>query len=285
MSSVYTVITDRILASLEAGVCPWRTSWSSNLPTNMISGRSYRGVNRLLLASTSYESPYWLTFNQARGLKGSIRRGEKGMPIIFWQIRDSKDADGKAKRDFILRFFTVFNIAQTERIEIPQPKASKPFDPIERCEAIVAGYQGAPRIDHGGDRAAYSPLEDRVLMPGREAFDSESDYYSTLFHELSHSTGASHRLNRKGVVDPIRYSSHGYAFEELIAEIGSAFLCADAGIAPAVLDASASYIAEWLKRLSTEPRWIIDASAQAERATEFILGREARDETTEVAAA
>jgi antirestriction protein ArdC len=210
---------------------------------------------------------------------GTIRRGSKGMPIIFWQIRDGVDRDGKAKRDFLLRFFTVFNVAQTERIALPPPVFCKPFDPIARCESIVAGYQGAPRIEHGGSRAYYSPPEDRIQMPPRDSFFSAPDYYSVLFHELSHSTGAATRLNRSGVADLAKFGRHAeYAKEELVAEVASAFLSADAGIAPAVIDQSSSYIAGWLKALQNDPRMVIEASALAQRATELILGREARAE-------
>ena len=287
MSSVYQVITDRILSSLESGVVPWRKSWATGMPANLLSGREYRGVNRLLLASTSYESPLWLTFNQARSMKGSIKRGERGMPIIFWQVRDSEDLDGRVRRDFLLRYFTVFNIAQTERIALPPAIVREPFDAIARCEAIVAGYQGVPRIEHGGSRAYYSPREDRIQMPPRESFFSAPDYYATLFHELSHSTGAASRLNRTGVADLAKFARHDeYAKEELVAEVASAFLSSDAGIAPAVLDQSAAYVAGWLKALRNDPRMVIEASALAQRATELILGREARaDEQPEAQAA
>ena len=279
MSSVYQVITDRILSSLEGGVVPWRKSWASGMPANLVSGREYRGVNRLLLACTDYESNLWLTFNQCRAAGGSIRRGSKGMPVIYWNVRDSEDLDGRMRRDFILRYFVVFNVAQTERLSLPPAVVRKPFDVIARCEAIVANYQGGPRIEHGGSRAYYSPLEDRVQMPPRASFFSAPDYYSTLFHELSHSTGSKSRLNRLGVADVARFDRHeSYALEELVAEIASAFLAADASIAPLVLDQSAAYIAGWLKSLHSDPKMVIVASALAQRATELILGREARAE-------
>ncbi len=275
MSSVYNVITDRILSSLESGVIPWRKPWRSGMPANLLTRREYKGVNRLLLASTSFESNLWLTFNQCRGLGGSVRKGSKGMPIIFWQVRDKEARDGKVKREFTLRFFTVFNVAQTERIEIP-PTPMRTFDPIARCEAIVAGYQGAPEIEHGGDQAYYSPLKDRIQMPARESFFTPDDYYATLFHEIGHSTGARHRLNRAGITDLAGFTKHDMtAREELIAEISSAFLSADANIAPAILDRSASYIASWLKALRNDPKMVIEASAQAERAVELVLGRKA----------
>jgi antirestriction protein ArdC len=113
-------------------------------------------------------------------------------------------------------------------------------------------------------------------MPAREAFNSVPEYYSTLFHELTHSTGAAHRLARKGVVDPIRFSSHDYSFEELVAECGAAFLCANAGIDNRTLDNSAAYIASWGRKLRSEPRWIVEAAGQAAKAADLILGKQAR---------
>ena len=169
----------------------------------------------------------------------------------------------------------MFNLAQTEGIGAPEVSAVRSIDPIAPCEAVVAGYAGSPRIEHGGGRAFYAPTLDLVQMPARETFTSAPEYYSTLFHELAHSTGAAHRLARKGVTDPIRYADHGYAFEELIAECGSAFLAADAGISTATIGNASAYIASWARKLRSEPRWIVEAAGQASKAADLILGRTA----------
>jgi antirestriction protein ArdC len=276
--NVYEVITARILESLEAGTVPWRKPWRTETPKNLISGRDYRGVNVLLLQSTGFASPYWLTFNQARARGGSVKKSERGCPVIFWKVTDEKTARGKREKTFLLRYYTVFNATQTEGIEIPAPSSCKPFDPMAKCEEVVAAYKGGPAIEYLGGQACYVPALDRIRMPQREHFDSPTAYYATLFHELTHSTGAVHRLNRKGVVDPIRFGSHGYALEELVAECGAAFLAAHAGIGSDVVPTSAAYIASWIKQLRNEPRWIVDAAAQASKAADLILGKASQDQ-------
>jgi antirestriction protein ArdC len=277
--NVYEVITSRILESLENGVVPWRCSWTVEAPRNLVSGREYRGVNALLLQSAAFSSSYWVTFKQARDLGGSVKSGERGYPVIFWKLyskNTTRTPDSERDRRFVLRYFTVFNIAQTDGVNAPNVPVRAAFDPIAACEQVVASYPDPPRIEHGGGRACYSPALDLVRMPVREAFSMPAEYYSTIFHELTHSSGAATRLDRKGVVDPIRFASHGYAFEELVAECGSAFLAAHAGISTATLANSAAYIASWAKKLKSEPRWIVDAAAQAAKAADWILGQRAQ---------
>jgi antirestriction protein ArdC len=269
--NVYEVVTDRILASLRNGVVPWRCPWRVETPKNLISKKEYRGVNVLLLQSTPYESPYWLTFNQARLLKGTVKRGERGCPVIYWKTFE--DDGNERERRFVLRYYTVFNLAQTEGIAAPPTAQRRAFDPIVECEKVVTGYVSPPQVQHGGGRACYVPARDTVQMPSREAFTSSPEYYSTLFHEIVHSTGASHRLARKGVVDPNSFASHSYSFEELIAECGASFLSSQAGISASVLENSASYIAHWAHKLRDEPKWIVSASAQAAKAADLVLGR------------
>jgi antirestriction protein ArdC len=271
--NVYQVITDRILTSLASGVVPWRCPWRTEAPRNLISRKDYRGVNVLLLQASPFPSPYWLTFNQAKSLGGSVKKGERGTPVIFWKISENRDDRGSIEKRFVLRYYTVFNAGQTEGIEVPALAAPKAFDPIEECENVVRAFRDPPRIEHGGGSASYLPSLDRVQMPPRSAFHSVPEYYSTLFHELTHSTGAAHRLARKGVVDPIRFSSHDYSFEELVAECGSAFLCGQAGISAQVIDNSAAYISSWARRLRAEPRWIVEAAGQAAKAADLILGK------------
>jgi antirestriction protein ArdC len=274
--NVYQVITDRILSSLSSGVVPWRCPWRTENPKNLVSGKDYRGVNVLLLRASPFESPYWLTFNQAKNLGGSVKKGERGAPVIFWKISKDENDRGDVEKSFVLRYYTVFNVAQVEGIAAPSPAAPKAFNPIEECERVVRAFRDPPRIEHGGGSACYVPSLDRVQLPPRPAFSSVPEYYSTLFHELVHSTGAAHRLARKGVVDAIRFSSHDYSFEELVAECGAAFLCGHAGISAQVIDNSAAYIASWARKLRAEPRWIVEAAGQAAKAADLILGKQAR---------
>jgi len=271
--NVYEIVTARILESLAMGVVPWRKPWSTDTPRNLVSGREYRGVNVLLLQANAFESPWWLTFKQAKDLRGTVKRGEKGTPIVFWKVTEEEQSNGSVSKGFVLRYFTVFNIAQTEGIEVPKAAERTSFNPIETCEEVIASYFIPPMIVHGGCHACYVPSKDEVRMPPRESFASREEYYSTLFHELAHSTGAAHRLARKGVVDATRFATHDYSFEELVAECGSAFLAAHAGIAPATLANSAAYIASWARKLKSEPRWIVEAASQAAKAADLILGR------------
>jgi antirestriction protein ArdC len=275
--NVYEIITDRILESLKSGTVPWRCPWKIEAPKNVVSGREYRGVNVLLLQTSPHPSPWWVTFNQAKDLGGAVKKGQRGTPVVYFKSYGDDEGDGQTeqeRRRFVLRYFTVFNLAQTEGIAIPPAASPAPFDPIEACERIVSGYRAPPSIEHGGGSACYLPSQDRIRMPSRESFASSPEYYSTIFHELTHSSGAAHRLARKGVVDPIRFASHDYSLEELIAECGSAFLAAQAGIANRTLENSAAYIASWAKRLQSEPRWIVEASGAAAKAADLILGRQ-----------
>jgi antirestriction protein ArdC len=289
--NVYQVITDRILDSLSRGVVPWRKPWATATPKNLVSGKEYRGVNVILLHASSFDSPWWLTFNQARSLGGSVKKGERGTPVVFWKpvaqgsIDASPEWDGEQRdRWFVLRYFTVFNLSQCEGIQAPAVAARPAFDPIEECERLARGFANGPRIDHGGSGACYLPALDLVRMPRGEAFSSSPEYYSTLFHELTHATGAAHRLARKGVIDRAGFGSHAYSQEELVAECGAAFLCAEAGISTATLDNSAAYIASWAKALRNEPRWIVQAAGQAAKAADLILGRHGRVEANTGAA-
>lgn len=276
MSSVYQVITDRILESLSNGVVPWRKPWVTTAPKNLISGKDYRGVNVFLLQSAPHDSAYWLTFNQARKLGGSVRKGQRGTPVIFWKITEELNGRGRVEKNFILRYYTVFNVSQCDGITAPPAIVRPAFNPIEECERIVDAFADKPPIDHGGSVACYIPSLDRIQLPLREAFSSAPEYYSTLFHELIHSTGAASRLARKGVIDPSSFASHSYSEEELVAECGAAFLCGQAGIVGSTLDNSAAYIAHWAKKLKSEPRWIVNACAQAAKAADLVLGKQAR---------
>jgi antirestriction protein ArdC len=277
MSNVYQIITDRIIDSLTKGVVPWRKPWKTETPKNLVSGKEYRGINVLLLGAAPFESAWWLTFNQAKSLGGSVRKGQKGTPVIFWKVTQEEDEQGKRSKDFILRYYTVFNVMQTEGIAIPKPSAPRNFDPIASCEEVVSSFLIPPTIEHGGSRACYIPSEDRVLMPSRQAFSSPEEYYSTLFHELAHSTGAAHRLGRRSVMDHSSFSSHAYSQEELVAECASAFLAAEAGISAKVIENSAAYIGHWIKVLRAEPRMMVHAAAQAAKAADMILDRMSKE--------
>jgi len=280
---VYSLITERIISMLEQETIPWKKPWKGGqaaFPKNFITGRPYSGINAFLLAMTPFESPYFLTFKQANEKGGHIRKGEKGFPIIYCNITSAKKEDketGETKTETFgfLRYYTVFNLAQTEGITIPFPEGEtvKEFHSLEDCEAIRQGYRGSPEIIHKEQRAYYSPFMDTINMPRPGTFDSQEGYYATLFHEMTHSTGHVSRLKREGIHETHSFGDAVYSKEELIAEMGAAFLCAHASITPVTLQNSASYIAGWLKQLRNDKKLVIQAAAAAQKAANLILGQ------------
>lgn len=280
-SKAYQIITDRILEKLRDGVVPWHRPWGrpETMPQNFHSGKTYRGMNVFMLACQGHDSPYWLTYKQAKGRGGCVRAGERGSPVVWWQWFEKKDEDtGKKKRIPFLKHYTVFNASQIDGIEFPLPPQPNPgFEPIKACEGIRDSYAGSPPIRHQGHQAMYSPGEDRITMPAPEWFEGSEEYYNTLFHELTHSTGHKSRLDRTGVTDVKRFGSKSYSREELVAEMGAAFLSGRAGIGLKTLDNSASYIQNWIGKLKGDPKLVVTAAAQAQRASDHILGIKWKD--------
>lgn len=288
---IYAEVTGKIVAMLEAGVVPWRSpilglraAGSGGWPKNMESGKEYRGVNVFLLAFTSwakgYGSAHWLTFNQAKARGGSVKRGEKSSMVVFWKQYATNDRQtGEPVNVPVLRYYNVFNVEQCEGIDVPDAVRFEPmaFTPIERAEQIVNGYEGRPEIEHGGHRAYYVAGTDSVTIPSPSRFASGEEYYSTLFHELAHSTGHSKRLDR-GIDSEIRaFGSADYAREELVAEMAAAFLCGHAGITPATVENSAAYIGSWIKALKGDKRLAVSAAGAGQRAADWIRRNRGND--------
>lgn len=282
-AKIYEMITDRIISLLEAGTIPWRKPWTAReqAPLNFVSGKAYRGINAFLLACAGFSSPYWMTFKQAGEGGGKVRKGERGFPVIFWKLQETEDKEtGEIVEVPLLRYYTVFNISQVEGIEAPeQPETpTNDFDPISEAVAIVDAMPQRPDICHGYDKAFYRPSVDMIGMPDPERFSSPAEYYSTLFHEMTHSTGHGSRLARKGLDDWAPFGSASYAKEELVAEMGGAYLCAHSGIEAAVIENQAAYIKGWLGKLRQDNKLVIHAAAQAQKAADFILARSAGQE-------
>jgi len=271
---VYQIITDRIIGLLEAGTVPWHRPWKggSEAPRNYVSRKAYRGINLFLLHAAGFASPFWLTFRQVQALDGRIKPGEKSFPVVFWKVFEEPEDNGESKRIPFLRYHRVFNVAQCEGITVPAPpEVNGAFEPIDACDRVVAQMPRPPALAHGGARACYSPREDRVTMPAATLFESPAAYYSTLFHELTHATGHPSRLNRKEVAEPVQFGSDPYSREELVAEMGAAFLAGHCAIEATTLTPSASYIQSWLERLRDDRKLVVHAAAQAQRACDFIL--------------
>lgn len=280
---VYEIITDRILEQLEKGNVPWHKPWAGGeAPKNLITKKEYRGVNVFILSAMGYTSPYWLSFKQAQELGGAVRKGEKGCPVVFWKWLTKTDDDGNITEEKIpmLRYYTVFNVAQVDGIDEKRIPALaikyNDLEKIERCEAVVYAMPKRPEILHNEQQAYYRPSTDTVNMPKFETFDGSEEYYSTLFHELVHSTGHEKRCNRKGVdCSDGSWSSFGstpYAKEELVAEMGAAFLCGYCQIENRTIDNSTAYIKSWLRKFRDDKKMVIMAAAQAQKAADFILG-------------
>lgn len=277
---IYQAVTDRIIASLETEVIPWHRPWKVlGGHKNLTSKKSYRGINQWLLELTAiekgYASPWWLTYKQAKGMGGQVRKGEKSTMVVFWkplsiEDKDRLDNDGQPKRKTIwmIRHYNVFNAEQCDGIELP---AEPDFEPIEAAEKVYPGMPNRPPLKHGGDRAFYVPSQDRVQLPYREQADSPEDYYSTQFHELAHSTGHESRLGRPEIMDD-SYEDESYSKEELVAEMTAAMLCGFLGldIVPRH-ENSVAYISHWMSKLGEDPKLISQAASKAQRAADFIL--------------
>ena len=298
--SIYQTVTDRIISNLKAGVIPWEKPWKAPhftggpFPRNFRTGRPYRGINVLLLWSSEYNSPFWLTFKQAQELKGTIRKGEHGTPVIFYKqlpehAKKGKEENGENERlPFVYCRYTVFNVEQCDGLMLPQieqPTTAPEVDDDELCESIVSGWEKRPALHLSSPteyRAYYRPSTDSVHMPARSRFVDTAHYYSTLFHELIHSTGHESRLNR---TFGNRFGDELYSKEELVAETGAAFLCAIAGIANEHTDRNTTaYIQNWISKLEEDNRLIVHAAANAQKAVDSILGSTFAEETEEDAA-
>jgi antirestriction protein ArdC len=287
----YQVITDSIIEGLQEGIktgnTPWSKPWTGSVdsqPHNAGTRRKYRGINTIILWSKAvakgYESQGWLTFNQARKLGGRVTAGEKATSVALWKFPkvEVKDEDGNVQIKTIplLKLYSVFNLDQTTGVKLPKRRdaqTEEEFDPIAAADAIVEGYKTKPPIAHnGGDRAFYRPREDTLHLPKKTDFHSVDEYYSTLFHELGHSTGHSSRLDRFDHETKLAaFGSELYSKEELVAEFTSAFLCAESGI-DSTRDNSVAYIQSWIKALQNDVKLAPQAAGKAQRAADYILG-------------
>ena len=285
---IYQTITERFIAQLKSGTVPWQKPWLG--VQNIVSRKPYHGINALLLGSAEFQSPFWLTFKQALDLGGSIKKGSKSTPVIYYKFLDKTDSDGNpirqndgtSKHTPFVRWSNVFNLDQTEGIQAPTLRASQSASqPLEKAAAIVENARLCP-IHHAGFAACYSPKDDVIRIPASSTFRSHEDYYHTLYHELIHAAGHSSRLNREGITQRAKFGSERYSKEELIAELGAAFLSNEAGILDRVrFENSAAYLGSWIARLENDPRLIVSAASQAQRSTDFVMGIEQKESLLE----
>jgi antirestriction protein ArdC len=286
---VYELVTNRIIELLEAGTVPWQKPWTdAGIPMNLISKRPYRGINLWLLLSLNYEQNLFLTWDQLKKIGGSVNKDEHGHIVVFWKKANKEPEDGeqegKAKTVTMLRYYKVFNIAQCRDIPtslIPE-LINTESDPILECEAVINHMPNNPDFRFKENKAYYHIGDDYINMPKKKSFKTIEAYYTTFFHELVHSTGSEKRLGRKTITEMAEFGSEPYSIEELIAEMGAAYLCSYTGILDKELQNSVAYLQGWLTKLKSDKRFIISASGQAQKAVDFILGRKADEGKGEV---
>jgi antirestriction protein ArdC len=286
-TDVYQRITDQIVRELENGVRPWMKPWNAEHAAGRITrplrgnGIPYQGINVLMLWSAAmekgYAAPIWMTFLQAQEFKAHVRKGEQGSLVVYADkiTRTETDEDTgeeSARAIPFMKGYTVFNVEQIDglpqRFYAKAEPRSETVQRIARVESFFAATGAAVR--HGGNRAYYSVSTDHVQMPPIEAFRNAESYYATLAHETTHWTRHPSRLDRD--FGRKRYGDEGYAMEELVAELGSAFLSADLDLTPEVRDDHAAYIASWIKVLKNDKRAIFTAASHAQRAADFLHG-------------
>ena len=289
-TDVYNRVTDKIIAELEKGERPWMKPWNAEHAAGKITrplrhnGLPYSGINVLMLwveaMEKGFTAPIWMTFKQAQEFGGHVRKGEKGSLVVYantltrTELNETTGEDEEHKIPF-MKGYTVFNVEQID--ELPAhyyATAQAPqIDATQRLEHIEQFFKNTGAdIRHGGNRAFYAIGEDRVQMPPFEFFKDSESYYATLSHECTHWTRHPSRLDRD--LGRKKWGDEGYAMEELVAELGSAFLSADLGLTPEVREDHAAYIASWLKVLKEDKRAIFSAAAHAQRAAEFLHQRQ-----------
>lgn len=276
---IYEMVTDRIIEQLEKGYIPWQKPWTGvhDGAYNRISNKPYSLLNQMLLSKTGE----YASFKQWTELGGHIRKGEKAEIVTFWKIQqieeENEDGEKIIKQLPLLRYYNVFHISQVEGVE-PKNIDLNELQPIEEAERIKTEYMQREHIkilEKVTDKAFYSPSLDYIQVPCKEQYQNIEEFYSTLFHEMTHSTGHKNRLDREDVKDCMYFGSENYSKEELCAELGSAFLINKLGIASSKsFNNSTAYIQSWLRVLKNDKKFIISASSRAEKAVKYILNEQ-----------
>ncbi|AYA06735.1 DUF1738 domain-containing protein [Rahnella aquatilis] len=276
-TDIYQTVTDNIISALEAGVKPWSCPWQrvpgiSGLPSNYATGAAYSGMNIMLLwcsaSKQGFSDSRWMTYKQAQAEGGQVRKGEHGTTTIFYTTLEKENDDGETDYIPMLKTFTVFNVEQIDCLPLSDEAVfpAGTFEPLPRAEALFRN-SGATIIEKG-QNAFFAPSTDEIHLPERRLFSDAANFYATGLHELVHWSGAKSRLNRemKG-----KLGSADYAEEELVAELGSAFLMADLGIVGEVQHES--YIASWLQALKNDKRYIFKAVSAASKAHSYLMDK------------
>ena len=294
-ANIYEQITSQIIEQLESGIIPWQKPWINANGSGCIShqnGKPYSLLNQWLLGCRAGE---WLTYNQIQAEGGKVKKGEKASMVVFWtfirkvvdkKVEEFTDDQGEVvgtetkeliKQYPVLKAYTVFHIDQCEGIQPKYQNEAVQYEhePIVEAEKVAMEYIAREQIKleiQNGDRACYSPSKDRVRMPEMSQFEVAEEYYSTMFHELTHSTGHAKRLNREGIAGVHYFGDDGYSKEELVAEIGAAYMCQRLGLeCEKAFRNSVGYIQSWLEQLRNDKRLIVSAAAKAEAAVKYMM--------------
>lgn len=283
--NVYQIVTDRICEQLEKGIIPWNRPWTgvADGAVSYTTGKPYSLLNQMLLG----EDGEYITFAEVVKLGGKVKKGAKSQMVVFFKRYvkqetginpDTGEEENKEKISFTLRYYNVFNVEDCEGIPVKNRGEKRLFTEDKTGEEVISDYinreasNGFSLINIKGNRAYYSPADDRVVLPLKEQFTKEGEYYSTAFHEIAHSTLKECRCNRKQK-DTVHFGDEDYSKEELVAEITAANICSVTGIETAsTFQNSVAYIQSWLRALENDNRMIVFAASQAEKATRYILG-------------
>ncbi len=280
---IYDQINNRIIELLEKGVAPWRQPWKTESikpAMNLISKRYYTGCNFFMTNCQGYTSPFWATFKQYQSKGATVKKGEKGTPIIFYKPLEIKEkqqnGELKDKTIPLMRLSYVFNSQQVEGLELKQEdQVLTPCNPIESCQELIKKFPlGMPEIRHNEARAFYNFNLDYINLPKMDLYNESEEYYQTLFHESIHATGHEKRLHRATLQNIHCFGDADYSKEELIAELGASYLSAFAGIDNKTIENSASYLSNWLNVLRKDNKFLIQASAQAQKAVDYLIGKQ-----------
>ncbi|MCC6232915.1 MAG: DUF1738 domain-containing protein [Verrucomicrobiales bacterium] len=278
--SIYDLVTSRILARMEQGVVPWHKPWTTGLPKSLASGREYRGINLLLLSASEYSSGYWLTYREAQRLGGHVRRGERATTVVYWKWRTPEEREKlRAERGIadpapcVPFSSAVFNLDQVEGVPPPEDAPiTVEANRLAPAEQLIGAIPQPPEIRHCITQdPAYLPGEDRIVLPHLSQFSSADEYYATLFHELMHATGHPQRLNRFSSSEVL--SRRDYSFEELVAELGAAFLGAIVRLENQhVEELQTGYLAGWMKAFREDSQVLLRAASAAQRGVDYLRG-------------
>jgi antirestriction protein ArdC len=266
--NVYEMVTNQIIEKLEEGTIPWKKPWKNGGAVNWKTQKAYRGINTMLLQEGEYA-----TFKQIKEAGGKVKKGSKSHLVVFWKWLEKEEEDGSIEKIPFLRYYRVFEInTQVDGLQSKREEQTFEHDPLEESEKVFKGYINCPTYSWERSGAWYKPGQDHINVPPIKDFKRIEEYYTTLFHEMIHSTGHKSRLNREGIVNLNGFGSESYSKEELVAEMGASMLAGISGISEMTIDNSAAYIQSWLNALKEDKTMVVKAAAQAQKAVDLITG-------------